>query len=46
MRSRVRSVLSVLLAAGLSILASGAATSSAQASGPQVEFQITDEPGA
>ena len=45
MRSRVRPVLFSMLAACMSILASGLAVDTAQASGPRVEFKITDEPG-
>ncbi len=46
MRSCVRSVMSLLVATCMSIIGIGLGVSNVQASGPRVEFQITDEPGA
>jgi len=46
MRSRVWSVMYLMVAACVSILASGLTVGTAQASDPGVEFKITDEPGA
>ena len=46
MRGLVRSVMFICSAVCLSILASSVGLSSVLASGPRVEFQITDEPGA